>query len=182
MVFLIHHSLLRIFLLIFCATCSMHAATSFSPYQVKAAFLYNFIKFVDWPENAFPTPQSPYVIGVLGKDPFGTVLDDVLRGKSVNGRPVIVKRLETDEQTRICHIVFVCSSERRRWNEIRQILKNYPVLTVSETPGFAESGGIVNFFQEGNKVRFEINIDAARRAGLRIDSTVLNLAKIVRDE
>jgi hypothetical protein len=170
-----------IFLLLFIVVGFSKPASgeTLSPYQVKAAFIYNFLKFVEWPPQSFPTTDTPYVVGVLGKDPFGSVLDDTMRDKTVNGRKIHVIRV-TEQNMHQCHLLFVSSSERRRYKEIFSRLKSAPVLLVGETDDFAESGGAIGFFIEQNKVRFEINPEAAKRSNLHIHSTLLNLARIVR--
>ena len=160
-------------------TLACHGQQS-SPYQVKAAFLYNFMKFVDWPQNK-TSNNAPYVVGVLGKDPFGSVLDDTMRGKTVNGHPVIVRRVD-ERSAPECHVLFISGSERRRFKQICKQLQTSPVLTVGETEGFSEAGGIVTFIVEQNKVRFRINIESARKAGLKIHSTLLNLAKVAPNQ
>ncbi|MBA4149325.1 MAG: YfiR family protein [Verrucomicrobia bacterium] len=158
--------------------CEAGEAETLSRYHVKAAFLYNFLKFVDWPPQTLPQ-NSPYVVGVLGEDPFGAVLDSTMQGKVINGRRIIVVRV-TEQNMQQCHLLFICSSERRRYREIHAKLQFAPVLTVGETEEFAENGGAIEFYMEGNKVRFEINPEAAKRSNLRIDATLLDLARIVR--
>jgi hypothetical protein len=156
------------------------AAEPVSAAKVKAAFLYNFLKFVDWPDSAFTNSQSPYVVGILGRDPFGKVLEETFEDKPLNGRKVTIRRIDEDEASQ-CHLVFISPSEQRHLPQIFEALKAKPVLTVGDSEGFATSGGIINFIEEEKKIRFEINIDAAKRANLKLHSTMLNLAKIVRD-
>jgi len=150
-------------------------------YQVKAAFLFNFAKFVDWPESSFATPQSPFSLCVLGVDPFGRALDDALAGKAIANRPVLVSRLKEPASARQCQIAFISSSEKVRWPAIFGALRGANVLLVGEADGFAASGGTIQFTLEENRVRFSINTDAAERAHLQISSKLLALAKIVRD-
>lgn len=155
-------------------------AQSPTEYEVKAVFLYNFAKFVEWPGVAGDAPNEPFVIGILGEDPFGKVLDETLRGKTVNGRTVVIARLLRAKDARGCHIVFISGSESRHLHSIFESLQGSNVLTVGETEGFARQGGAINFTLEESRVRFEINIEAAQRAGLKISSKLLSLAKIVR--
>ena len=115
-----------------------------SEYLVKAGFIYNFAKLVEWPATAFAQPDSPIVIGILGTDPFGPIIDRVLDGKKVNGRGLVVKRLKSLNDVKDCHIVFVTSSEVARSIEAIRLAKNMPVLTIGEIPGFAKHGGIIN--------------------------------------
>jgi len=150
-----------------------------SEYEIKAAFLFNFAKFVDWPASSFAGRDSPIVIGVLGSDPFGGVLDSTLRNEDVKGRKLVVKRSNQLGDLKGCHIVFVSSSEQSHVGSIIQELKDRPVLTVGDMPGFAGHGGIVNFIMRDRKVGFEINPAAADKAGLKISSQLLRLAKIV---
>ena len=144
-------------------------------YAVKALFLYNFAKFVDWPAAML---GGPICIGVFGNDPFGQVLDDAVAGKTVNGRPFIVRRLKSEPEARQCQIVFV-NVEKRLMRSTLEKLKDCGVMTVGDTRGFAEAGGVVNFLLIDDRVRFEINLDAAARAGLKFSSKLLILAKIV---
>ena len=160
-----------------CTAFPIHAAEE---YQIKAAFLYNFIKYVTWPSGAFPAADSPYVIGVVGKDPFGDRLDELAR-QSLKGRLLKIVRLDSGAPLVSCHLLFVPDSEKKKWDQIFNRLGTAPVLTVGEGDRFALSGGVINFYTENNRVRFEINVDAARRAELTIDSAMLNLAKLVRD-
>lgn len=149
-------------------------------YQIKAAFLFNFAKFVEWPPGKLGEPRSRFAVCVLGKDPFGSVLDQALQGKTIDGRPVFVRRSASVSDCKDCHIVFISSSERERLAEVLQVLANASALTVSEMPRFAERGGMINFTTDDNKVRLEINAGSAASAGIRISSKLLNLAKVVR--
>jgi hypothetical protein len=148
-------------------------------YEMKALFLYNFAKFVEWPRDAAGTTNAPFVIGVLGEDPFGDVLDETLRGKTVGGRTVVVRRFMRAKDARVCQMVFVSASEHRHLRSIFDSLRGAKVLTVGETPDFALQGGIINFTLQDNRVHFEINVEAAQSAGLKISSKLLSLARIV---
>ena len=148
-----------------------------SEYQVKAAFLFNFAKFIQWPEEAFADAKSPLSIGILGENPFGGDLERATREKVLNGRSLTVKACRTLEEAKNCHILFIGSSEKMRLKTIFNGLNGGHVLTVGETDNFVESGGIISFFREGNRIRFEIKDEAAKRAGLKIDSKLLGLAK-----
>jgi hypothetical protein len=152
-----------------------------SEYLIKAGFIYNFANLVQWPSNAFAQPDSPIVIGILGEDPFGTILDRVLEGKKVNGRAFRVKRLRSVPDLKECHIVFVSSSEMSRLAEAIHLVKGMPILTIGEIPGFARRGGIINLILEDNKVHFEVNVEAAKEADLNISSRLLALARIVQE-
>ena len=147
-----------------------------SEYLIKAGFTYNFAKLMEWPASAFPQADSPIVIGVLGIDPFGGTLDDVLKGKTVNGRGFVVKHLKWGMDLKGCNILFVSTSEAAHLDEIFRLVKGQPILTIGEMSGFAQRGGIINFIVEDNKVRFEINADAAKQADINISSRLLALA------
>ena len=156
-----------------------------SEYLIKAGFIYNFAKFVEWPSAAFAQPDSPIVIGVLGTDPFGSVLDRLVQDKKIGQRGFVVRRykwgkdLKDLKDLRDCKILFVSTSEKAHADEIIQLVKWLPILTVGETPGFAERGGMIRFTLEDNRVRFEVNVDAAHDADLNISSRLLTLAKII---
>ena len=152
-----------------------------SEYLIKAGFIYNFANLVQWPSNAFTQPDSPIVIGILGEDRFGTVLDRALAGKKVNGRIFLVKRLKSVTDLKECHIVFVSSSEMAHLAEAIHLVKGMPILTIGEIPGFARRGGIINLVLEDNKVHFEVNVEAAKEADLNISSRLLALARIVQE-
>jgi hypothetical protein len=150
-------------------------------YHVKAAFLYNFAKFVEWPPETFKGPTDAITICVLGIDPFGSALEETVNGKVVEGRPFAVRHTSDAKPASGCQIVFVSSSERKRSRSIVGDLKNSGVLTVGEMEGFGEDGGVINFKIEDGKVLIEINPDAAQQARLRISSKLLSLARIVRN-
>jgi hypothetical protein len=152
-----------------------------SEYEVKAAFLYNFAKFVEWPESSFADAQSPLTICILGTDPFGHTLDDALEGKMIGNRRVKLERLKDPALVRQCHIAFVGSAEARHLPEIESRLRGANVLLVGESDGFAEGGGVLQFIIEDSHLRFVINANAAQRADLKLSAKLLALAKIVHD-
>jgi hypothetical protein len=147
-------------------------------YDVKAAFLYNFITFTDWPASAFGGPDSPYVIGVLGNDPFGMVLDQIVNGEKIKSRPLVVRRFRTLADIHHCHILFICASEEYRLPEILRWLRGQPVLTVADMPGFAEAGGDIGFIS-GPRVKFVMNPAAIQSGNLIVSSKLLRLAQLV---
>lgn len=160
---------------------SVHAQESLDrEYQIKAAFLYHFVKFVEWPSEALPEASPTIHICVLGTDPFGGALE-ALKGKTVKGRSLVISRFERVRDLGGCHIAFVSSSEKGRLGEIVETLKEASVLTVGDMDRFAELGGIISFVVESNKVRFEINVVRAERARLKISSQLLKLARVVRE-
>ena len=158
------------------STAASATAPSETPteYQVKAAFLYNFAKFVEWPDQPNPSVQ----LCTVGDDPFGNILEETVKGKTLNGHPIAVKRFKAGENARGCQIAFIGVPERET-RPVLDMLQGASTLTVGESPNFAKEGGIINFVLEGNKVRFEINVAAAQQARLKISSKLLSLARIV---
>jgi hypothetical protein len=151
-------------------------------YQVKAVFLFNFAQFVEWPPAAFPDPQAPLVIGVLGQDPFGAFLDETVRDEMIGRRPLVVRRYRRAEEIDHCHILFISESETSRLEEIITRLKDRSILTVCDTEGFAKRGVMIRLINEKNKIRLRSNFDAAKDAGLTISSKLLRPAEIVTTE
>jgi hypothetical protein len=147
--------------------------------QVKAAFLYNFAKFIQWPSQAFTDRDMPFTICIHG-DSVQDALDKTIEGETLNGRHVTTRRLAAGEAIRGCHIVYVSGAESRRAPEVLAAANGMPVLTVGESPDFINSGGMIRFTEGGHRVRFEINPDATERALLRVSSRLLRLADIVR--
>lgn len=145
-------------------------------YEVKAAFVYNFARFVEWPTGTFDATGNRLVIGVLGKDPFGPVLDAAVGDKKVAGNDLVVRRFPSLESLEPCQILFVAADEQKQFAEIVAALRGAAVLTVSESEGFLESGGIINLRLDEQKVRFEINAAMADQVGLKISSQLLKLA------
>ena len=148
-------------------------------YQIKAVFLFNFTQFVEWPPGAFSDARSPFVIGVLGEDPFGTYLDDVVRGERVDDRPLVVQRCRNTEGAAACHILFISRSEAPRFEQILTDLRGRNILTVGDAKDFARRGGMIRLFTENNKIRLRINVDAAKAAGLTISSKLLRPSEVV---
>lgn len=147
-------------------------------YQLKAAYLYNFARFVEWPEGAFESPRTEIVIGILQPDPFGTVIDSLLQNRRAGGRPICVERFDPTQDAVPCHILFVPREVESQldasWMEAPRF-----TLVVGESPGFAARSGMVNFFEEEERLRFEINPQVIRSHGLRVNSKLLSLAVLV---
>jgi hypothetical protein len=139
-------------------------------YQVKAAFLFNFLKFVEWPAGAV---ETPWVIGILGSDPFGAVLEDTVRGKIVNGRPVQVRHYAKPGDVKDCNILFIGRADFERLGTPVQP----GLLTVGEAPGFLKSGGIINFYLDESHVHFEIRASMAHSTGLHVSAQLLKLGR-----
>jgi len=148
-------------------------------YQVKAVFLFNFAQFVDWPPQVVPDSQAPLIIGILGHDPFGGILDVTVRGERRGPRPFEVRRYQRVEDIKACDILFISQSENDGLEEILLSLKNQPILTVSDSPRFAERGGMIHLVTERNRIRLKINLRAAQAANLTISSKLLRVAEIV---
>lgn len=156
-----------------------HAQPSPLEYQVKAAFLYHFFKFVEWPPEAFPATNQTICIGVVDDGLMASTLQSI-EGKEAKGRRVVVKRFKGLENSEFCHILFIGSGMEGRLAEILDQLRGTSTLTVSDIDGYARRGGMINFIIVEDKVQFEINVDAAERAKLQISSHLLRLARIVR--
>ncbi|MHC4159490.1 MAG: YfiR family protein [Planctomycetota bacterium] len=168
-------------------------------YEIKAAFLYNFARFVNWPEKKVNDSTEPMTFGIIGKDPFGDAFAP-LKSKRIRGRSIIIKRFEGGGEfkesggksksepglkikaLRKCDLLFICSSEQKNLGRIIGLVKNHDVLTVGDMKGFLEAGGIINFLMEDKKVRFEINVTTAEHAKLKIRSKLLKLARRVIEE
>jgi hypothetical protein len=162
-----------LFLLVFltCLPARVMAQQRPQEYAVKAAYLYNFGKFAKWPSE---TPS--FNICLLGKDPFGSSLDRTVAGESIDGKPIAVRRLNDLGAVRDCEILFVSSSERGRMAWVLAQVQNLPILTVSDAPEFLDRGGMIQFELQNDRVRFSINLRAARDAKLNISSELLNVA------
>jgi|SRR5579863_5752278 len=161
------------------AACAHAEEPVTDEYQVKAAFLYNFAKFVEWPSGTGGRSSS-IAICVLGQNPFGRVLEDTVDGKTVDGKTFVVRHVSEVKAAAHCQIVFVCSSERKRFGAILGELRTGGVLTVGESEGFIEEGGVVNLKLDGGKIQIQINMNAAEQSGVRISSKLLGLAQIIR--
>ena len=147
-------------------------------YQVKAVYLYNFGRFVEWPAAA-PTDE-PFTICILGHDPFGAALDTTLSGEAIGTLKLVAKRISSPRDAASCRILFVSSSEAGRAKDILARVEKSPVLTVSDIPGFTAGGGMIQFVLKENKVRFEVNLAAAEKAGLVFSSQLLKVATDIR--
>ena len=148
-------------------------------YQVKAAYLYNFGRFVEWPVSAAGKGEF-FTVCVLGKDPFGPVLDKALAGETIGGKSVVARRISTPQESGNCQVLFLSSTEEGRLDKIIEAIDKEAVLTVSDMPQFSEHGGMVQFVLEGKRVRFEVNLTAAQNAGLTLRSELLRVATVVK--
>ena len=162
-----------------CLLGSAGVSAAPSEYQVKAVFLFNFSRFVEWPASAFPAPDSPFVVGVFGHDPFGADLDEVVKGETVNGRPLVVRRVHSPAEAADCQILFIHQSEDRQLGEVLSALESHNTLTVSDLPGPTQRGVMIRLVTEGGRVRMRVDLESARSASLVISSNLLRSAEIV---
>ena len=151
-------------------------------YDLKAAFLFNFAQFVDWPADAFPSPSTPITIGILGEDPFGRSLDEVVAQETAHGRALVVRRYPAADRIDACHILFIAASEAGRMESVLALLARRSILTVGETKEFTEHSGIITFGVKQHRLRLRINMAAARAARLTISSKLLRQSEIVGDK
>ena len=170
-------------LLISCLSspCQTQDKAPFTPYDVEAAYLYNFGKFVQW--QSIPDSSSqPFSICILGQDNFGKKLDDTIAGETIQGRKIVARRLSSVEDADQCQIVFIGLSEETRLTRDLEALQEKPVLTVSSIPDFLERGGAIQFLIQNNRVRFAVNLRAAKRTGLELSSELLKVAAYVKTD
>lgn len=153
--------------------------TTTNPYKLQAAYLLNFAQYVQWPSNAFPTPQSPWQIGILGNDPFGDVLEATFKNRKKKDRPFEIRRARTIEQLPECNIVFVAIKDADLRKTTLSSLKGKPVLTVGASPDFITEGGIIRWWIDEEKLLMQIDNDQARASGLGIDPVLLKLPVVV---
>lgn len=153
-----------------------HGAAATREYQLKAAFLYNFTKFIEWPPDRFPTPESPIVIGVLGVNPFNGELTQVVEGRLVNGRAVSVRAVTTTEEAKAVHLLFIPAGQEIRFEAIRSQLDSNAVVTVGETARFTALGGLIRFVNEADKIRFAVREHTEHPLKVRLSAHLLKLA------
>jgi hypothetical protein len=152
-------------------------------YQVKAVFLFNFAQFVEWPARAFADSKAPLVIGILGDDPFGSYLDDLVQGEMIGDRPMVVRRYRRVEDIADCHILFINRSKAAELEKIIPALQGRSILTVADADDFCRHGGMIRFVTENGKIRLRANLAAAKASDLIISSKILKAATIVtRDQ
>jgi hypothetical protein len=164
-----------------CGLCQVGRADGSLPeYQVKALFLLNFTKYVEWPPTAFAASNTPVTIGVYGESKLSEALKNVVAGKSVGGRAIVVRQFENADDSSQCQILFVSDSEASRMRGILEKAGSLPILTVGEDEAFGRNGGIINFLLKNGSVRLEIDLAAARKAGLTISSRLLAVADVVK--
>jgi hypothetical protein len=150
-------------------------------YEVRAAFLFNFIKFVEWPEEVFKDSLSPIILGIIGHDPFGKSIDTMIKDRTIQSRKIIIKRFPGIEDYEQCHVLYVGFNEKRYQVAVLKPLEGTPVLTVGDLDDFIRLGGMINFIITGNQVGFEINLDAVEKSRLEISAKLLKLARLKHD-
>ena len=164
--------------------CSTYVAAQTSPYtlyQHKALYLFNFAKYTEWPKQAFADDNAPFVLGILGDDPFRSDID-IIKGKTIKGRKLVVRKFHFVQEVTNCHLLFICASETNNLTQILQAVEHLSILTISEADGFIEHSGMINLVAEQKSagsqvVGFEINQAAAEKANLRLDTQLLKLAR-----
>jgi hypothetical protein len=161
---------------------SVPQSTISREYQVKAVFLYNFCQFVEWPEKAFAHADDPFIIGILGENPFDNYLEETVKGEKANGHSLEVKHFQTVNQISQCHILFINLDGKDELKKVLAALESRNILTVGEIANFTKQGGIVRFFTEDNRTRIRINLDAAKKAELTINSKLLKVADVVNSQ
>jgi hypothetical protein len=151
-----------------------------SEYQVKATYLYDFSRFVEWPEQSADSRSGPFLICVLGQNPFGRTLNDLVANENIGGKSVVAKQVNTADDAAGCRVVFISFSEEAHLKQILASLNSSSALTVSDLPRFTERGGMIQFVLENNHVRFQVNIETAKHAGIAMSSELLKLAVGIR--
>jgi len=174
--------MLSLFLLLGAALQLSAQAPAFDEYQVKAAFLYNFAKFVEWPPGTFANSTDPIGICIVGQNPFGSVLENMVQGKKVGDHTFAVRRLPDTEQASQCQILFIGAAEWKRTRVLLDAVKSTGVLTVGESDDFTVLGGIISFRLDGPRVRIKVDLQTAEHARLRISSKLLSLAEIAKKQ
>lgn len=174
---------------VLCATlvllllCGMQAPKREDPpteYQLKAVFLFNFTQFVAWPNNAFENDKDPFIIGILGGNPYGSFLDETVKGESVNGHRIIIRRFDDVDDVKACHILYINLKKQEELEQALVKLRNRNILTVGDASKFTQLGGIIGFVITNNKVGIKINLGAASTTDLSISSKLLRLATVVK--
>ncbi|HEU4633924.1 MAG TPA: YfiR family protein [Flavisolibacter sp.] len=173
-----HFNIIRLVVLLLWtgSAFSLRAQAPSTANQLKAVFLYNFTQFVDWPANSFSSSTSPFVIGILGENPFGSYLSSVVEGEKAGSHPIIVRHFNSVKEIGNCHILFI---NRKEASSAIKHLENRSILTVGDESDFIRSGGMIRFFIRNNKIRLQINLKAAKASGLNISSKLLRVADVV---
>lgn len=161
--------------MLFSFTATAQQATP--EYQVKAVFLFNFTRFVDWPPSSFESANSPFIIGIIGTDPFGSYIDETVSGETAGQHAIVVKRFKTIKEISNCQVLYIAATDDVQLKEIISECRDKPILTVSDISNFTLMGGVIGFVIESDKIRMQINTESAKAASLVISSKLLRLAK-----
>ena len=172
--------LVLVCLALFCPYTGRAESSKLNEYEVKAAYLYNFSKFVEWPTAAFPRETTPVIICIVGKSPLNDVIES-LAGKIIKNRKLVIRQFSRAEDLNECHILFINAAVRTSHAQLLASIAPRSILTISDSKGFAAAGGIIEFIPAGGKIKFEINNRAAQQANLRISSHLLRLATTVTE-
>jgi hypothetical protein len=148
-----------------------------SEYQVKAVFLFNFTQFIEWPAETFNSPDEPFVIGIIGENPFGTYINETVSGEKYGTHPIVIKNYKKREDIGNCQMLYITSDEQEEVKNILASISQKNILTVNDLPGFTKNGGMVQFYIENNKIRLRINVERSKAAGLNISSKLLSVAE-----
>lgn len=148
--------------------------------RLKAVYLLNFMKFTEWPDSAFQSVDDPIILHIVGKDPFGSILEETFESEKIYGRPIVVRRMPNGLGKEKCHLCFISSSEQNNVDHLLTQAKGNPTLMVSDIRGFALRDGMIGFYLEKDRIRFDINMRALDRAGIKMSSKILRLARIVK--
>lgn len=171
-----------IFLIVIYAAIFISAQISTHEYKVKAAFLFNFTQFVEWPSQSFSTDNSPFVIGVLGTDPFGNSLEELVSGETIKNHPIVIQHFNSLEEIGNCHILFVNLQDKNKLQSIPEKLKGKNILTVSDANGFSKLGGMIRLYTKNDKINIQVNLEATKAENLIVSSKLLKLAEIVKTD
>jgi hypothetical protein len=165
--------------LLFCLAVSFASAQdkTAGEYQVKAVFLYNFTQFIDWPVSSFSSPSDPFVIGIIGEDPFGPYLEETIEGEKIGTHPIIIKHFAHTREIN-CHMLYINSTDEDWLEKIISSVSQKKILTVGDAPGFTRLGGIIRFYTRDDKIKLQINLEQSKAAQLNISSKLLSVAKI----
>lgn len=172
------YQMVLLIVLTFSASTNVQAQTT-PEFQLKAVFMYNFTRFVEWNPGSFESYNDPFIITIIGNDPFGSYLEETVRDEKIGRHPIVIRRVDDIRSVETCHILYINEKDPPRIRQILAGLQNRNILTVSDAPNFASLGGVIGFYTENNRIRMQINTAAARNAQLNISSKLLRVAKII---
>ncbi len=182
----VQHGLTRVFriFLLITALCLLgfvppQKKLAVKEHEIKAVYLFNFAQFVKWPTEVLPDQHSPIIIGILGKDPFGTFLEETIEGEEIDGRPLQIQHFSSAREIENCHILFIHPAFTPRLDNVLKALKGKEILTVSDGSNFIKQGGMIRFIKESNKIRLQVNLSAVKATDITISSKLLRLSEIV---